>query len=64
MRRVRWMGAAAIVPMLMMTAAAQQAPAPTPMRLTSTSFPDGTIIPNKYTQLEKQTSPALTWTSI
>jgi len=63
MRRVRWMGAAAIVPMLMMTAAAQQAPAPTPMRLTSTSFPDGTVIPNKYTQVEKQVSPALTWTN-
>jgi len=45
--------AAAIVPMLMMTAAAQQAPAPTPMRLTSTSFADGSVIPNKYTQVEK-----------
>jgi Raf kinase inhibitor-like YbhB/YbcL family protein len=63
MRLVRWMGVAAIVPMLMMTAAAQQAPAPTPMRLTSTSFPDGTVIPNKYTQVEKQVSPALTWTN-
>ena len=63
MRLVRLMGAAAIVPMLMMTAAARQAPAPTPMRLTSTSFPDGTVIPNKYTQVEKQVSPALTWTN-
>jgi len=63
MRRVRWMAAAAIVPVLVMTATAQQAPAPTPMRLTSTSFPDGTVIPNKYTQVEKQVSPALTWTN-
>ncbi len=62
MRLARWMArAAAIVPMLMMTAAAQQAPAPTPMRLTSTSFADGSVIPNKYTQVEKQVSPALTW---
>jgi Raf kinase inhibitor-like YbhB/YbcL family protein len=43
------------------TVTTQQAPAPTPMRLTSTSFSDGTVIPNKYTQLEKQVSPALTW---
>ncbi len=64
MRLARWMArAAAIVPMLMMTAAAQQAPAPTPMRLTSTSFADGSVIPNKYTQVEKQVSPALTWTN-
>ncbi|MSO30015.1 MAG: YbhB/YbcL family Raf kinase inhibitor-like protein [Acidobacteria bacterium] len=63
MRLVRWMAAAAIVPVLMMTAAAQQAPAPVPMRLASTSFPDGSVIPNKYTQVEKQVSPALTWTN-
>ena len=38
-------------------------PAPPPMRLTSTSFPDGAQIPAKYTQAGAQVSPALTWTS-
>lgn len=46
---------------------AQQAPAPAaappPMRLTSTSFADGSQIPVKYTQAGNQTSPALTWTN-
>ena len=46
---------------------AQQAPAPgaapPPMRLTSTSFADGSQIPVKYTQAGNQTSPALTWTN-
>ena len=43
--------------------AAQQAPAPPPMRLTSTSFADGAPIPLKYTQAGAQVSPALTWTN-
>jgi Raf kinase inhibitor-like YbhB/YbcL family protein len=38
-------------------------PAPPPMRLTSTSFADGSQIPVKYTQAGNQTSPALTWTN-
>ena len=38
-------------------------PAPPPMRLTSTSFPDGAQIPVKYTQAGPQVSPALTWTN-
>jgi Raf kinase inhibitor-like YbhB/YbcL family protein len=56
--------AASIVALIMSAAvAAQQAPAAAPMRLTSTSFPDGGQIPVKYTQAENQTSPALTWTN-
>ena len=38
-----------------------QAPAPPPMRITSTSFADGAQIPPKYTQAGNQTSPQLTW---
>lgn len=38
-------------------------PAAPPMRLTSTSFPDGSQIPVKYTQAGTQVSPALTWTN-
>src|SRR5258706_5607976 len=38
-------------------------PAPPPMRMTSTSFPDGSQIPAKYTQAGAQVSPALTWTN-
>ena len=40
------------------------APAPPPLTLTSTSFADGTVIPDKYTQLANQTSPALIWTNV
>ncbi len=43
--------------------AGQAAPAPTPMVMSSTAFPDGTEIPAKYTQAGDQTSPALTWTN-
>jgi Raf kinase inhibitor-like YbhB/YbcL family protein len=38
-------------------------PAAPPMRLTSTSFPDGAQIPIKYSAAGSQTSPALTWTN-
>lgn len=45
-------------------AAAPTAPPPTPMGLTSTSFQDGTIIPDKYTQASTAPiSPQLSWTN-
>src|SRR6202167_2985316 len=38
------------------------APPPTPMTLTSTSFTDGAVIPDKYTQASPSpVSPALAW---
>jgi Raf kinase inhibitor-like YbhB/YbcL family protein len=40
------------------------APAPPGLTLTSPSFPDGGIIPDKYTQAGNQTSPALSWTNV
>jgi Raf kinase inhibitor-like YbhB/YbcL family protein len=69
------MAAAMLVASMTLALAAQQAPAgggqrgaaaqpaPPPMRLTSTSFPDGAQIPPKYTQAGTQVSPALTWTN-
>ena len=44
-------------------AGAPAAPAPPAMRLTSTSWADGTDIPVKYTQAGDQTSPQLSWTN-
>ena len=42
--------------------AQQAAPAPTPMSLTSSSFVDGGILPDKYTAaVDKPVSPALAW---
>ena len=42
--------------------AAPARPAPTPMTLTSTSFTDGGVIPDKYTQASPSPiSPALAW---
>jgi hypothetical protein len=38
-------------------------PPPPAMRLTTTAFPDGTMIPARFTQEGDQTSPALTWTN-
>jgi hypothetical protein len=44
--------------------AQQAAPPPTPMGLTSSSFTDGGIIPDKYTQaVSAPVSPALAWTN-
>jgi len=76
MRISRWAAAAMVAGLATVVAvAAQQAPAgggqrgaggqpaPPPMRLTSTSFPDGAQIPVKYTQAGPQVSPALTWTN-
>ena len=46
------------------TGQAPAAPATPPLTLTSTAFPDGGIIPVKYTQAGEQVSPALTWTNV
>lgn len=43
--------------------AAPAAPAPPALTLTSSSFGDGTVIPDKYTQAGNQTSPELSWTN-
>jgi len=47
------------------TFAQQPAPVP-PMRLTTTAFADGTVIPLKYTQVvgDKTVSPDLSWTNV
>lgn len=38
-------------------------PPPPAMTLTTTAFPDGGIIPPRFTQAGEQTSPALVWTN-
>jgi len=43
---------------------APAAPAAPPLALTTTAFPDGGVIPDKYTQAGEQVSPALTWTNV
>jgi len=51
-------------PALAQAPAAPTAPPPTPMGLTSSSFADGAIIPDKYTQaVPAAVSPALAWTN-
>src|SRR5438094_6042945 len=47
-------------------AQATPAPAarPTPMALPTTAWPDGGVIPPKYTQAGDQTSPELKWTNV
>lgn len=35
-----------------------------PLTLTTTAFPDGGVIPNKYTQVAEQVSPALSWSNV
>jgi Raf kinase inhibitor-like YbhB/YbcL family protein len=50
--------------LLAATAASAQAPRPAPMGLTSSSFTDGGIIPDKYTQVSPApVSPQLSWTN-
>lgn len=58
---------------LMAASAAAQTPAPPAqgrgparpaMTLTTTAFPDGGVIPDKYTQAGTQVSPALTWSNV
>jgi len=58
--------AAALLPLSSGLLLAQQAaPPPTPMGLTSSSFTDGGIIPDKYTQATTApVSPALAWTGV
>jgi len=58
--------AAALLPLTAGLALAQApaTPPPTPMGLTSSSFADGGIIPDKYTQaVAAPVSPALAWTN-
>jgi Raf kinase inhibitor-like YbhB/YbcL family protein len=43
---------------------AQRGPAPAPLTMSSTAFPDGAEIPAKFTQAADQTSPAITWTNV
>ena len=51
-------------PALAQAPAAPATPPPTPMGLTSSSFADGAIIPDKYTQaVPAAVSPALSWTN-
>ena len=51
-------------PALAQAPAAPATPPPTPMGLTSSSFTDGGIIPDKYTQaVPAPISPALAWTN-
>jgi Raf kinase inhibitor-like YbhB/YbcL family protein len=59
-------GSLAITASFVVCGAAQNPPAaPAPaMRLTTTAFPDGTVIPDRFTQAGVQTSPALTWTNV
>ena len=61
-----------VVPAVILTAAQNPpaaagqrggAPAPPQMTLTTTAFPDGGVIPAKYTQAGEQVSPALVWTN-
>src|SRR5712691_11378256 len=44
--------------------AAPAAPAAPPFRMNIPAWADGSDIPMKYTQVEKQTSPAITWTNV
>jgi len=42
----------------------KKGPAPPAMRLTSPSFADGSVIPDKYTQAGQSISPELDWTNV
>ena len=44
--------------------AAPQPARPTPLVLTTTAWPDGGVIPVKYSQAGEQLSPALSWTNV
>jgi hypothetical protein len=41
----------------------KKGPGAPPMRLTTSAFADGTVIPDKYTQAGQSVSPELTWTN-
>ncbi len=56
---VLWVGSAAA------QGPGKKGPAPPAMRLTSTAFPDGSVIPDKYTQaVPNAVSPELQWTNV
>jgi Raf kinase inhibitor-like YbhB/YbcL family protein len=42
----------------------KKGPAPPALRLTSPSFADGSVIPDKYTQAGESTSPELEWSNV
>jgi Raf kinase inhibitor-like YbhB/YbcL family protein len=42
----------------------KKGPAPPALRLTSPSFADGSVIPDKYTQAGQSVSPELEWTNV
>ena len=70
MRFAQWISGVMLTIAVAVTVASAQAPATPaapaspPMVLSSTAFPDGGVIPNRYTQVEKQVSPALSWTNV
>jgi Raf kinase inhibitor-like YbhB/YbcL family protein len=77
MRLARWTMSLLIVLAMAMAVMAAQAPAAPaapggqraggpatpPMVLSTPAFSDGGVIPNRYTQVEQQVSPALNWTN-
>lgn len=42
----------------------KKGPAPPAMRLTSSAFADGSVIPDKYTQAGQSISPELSWSNV
>src|SRR4029453_16519357 len=67
MRRTYWFRIFTFVATTAVAIHAQQpaagGPAPKPMTLTTTAFPDASHIPAKYTQGGEQGSPSLKWTN-
>lgn len=59
--------ALALLPAAVLAQGPAGAPAQQPrpgLTLTSTAFPDGGVIPNRFTQAGEQVSPALAWTNV
>ena len=56
--------ALAVAPIHAQATPAPAAQRPAPMVLTTTAWPDGGVIPPKYTQAGDQTSPELKWTNV
>ncbi len=77
MQNARWTTGVLLGFAMTIVMAAAQAPAPAapaggqragappapPMVLSTPAFTDGGVIPNRYTQVEQQVSPALNWTN-
>jgi Raf kinase inhibitor-like YbhB/YbcL family protein len=68
--RMRFVGSLTAAMVLLAGSAAAQGggggkkgPGAPPMRLMSSAFADGTVIPDKYTQAGQSVSPELTWTN-